>query len=163
MNTCGYSPYVTSSLKRRWDCRLQLMLVLASAFVLRSEYHEPHDHILLSQTRESPRLEGQVPVFISPRNRVAQLYPQALGSLFVTSYDSQGYGGSIRPRLHMEFSKINSTYLTVLLIASRHGQHRKHRSSVAVYGPFPSSLFRGRCLAKGLRHNILVAYRVALM
>jgi hypothetical protein len=26
-----------------------------------------------------PNLEGQVPVFISPRNRVAQLYPQALG------------------------------------------------------------------------------------
>jgi hypothetical protein len=28
-----------------------------------------------------PNLEGQVPVFISPRNRVAQLYPLALGSL----------------------------------------------------------------------------------
>jgi hypothetical protein len=26
--------------------------------------------------------------FISPRNRAAQLYPQALGSLFVASYDS---------------------------------------------------------------------------
>jgi hypothetical protein len=26
-----------------------------------------------------PNLEGQVPVFISPRNRVDQLYPQALG------------------------------------------------------------------------------------
>jgi hypothetical protein len=31
-----------------------------------------------------PNLEGQVPVFISPTNRVAQLYPQALGSLFVS-------------------------------------------------------------------------------
>jgi hypothetical protein len=40
-----------------------------------------------------------VPVFISPRNRVAQLYPQALGSLFVASYDSQGCGGGIRTRL----------------------------------------------------------------
>jgi hypothetical protein len=28
---------------------------------------------------DSPNLEGQVPVFISPRNRVAQLYPRALG------------------------------------------------------------------------------------
>jgi hypothetical protein len=28
------------------------------------------DHILLSQIRDSPKLEGQVPVFISPRNRV---------------------------------------------------------------------------------------------
>jgi hypothetical protein len=39
---------------------------------------------------DSPNLEGQVPVFISPRNRMAQLYPRALGSLFVASYDSQG-------------------------------------------------------------------------
>jgi hypothetical protein len=39
---------------------------------------------------DSPNLEGQVPVLISPRNRVAQLYPWALGSLFVGSYDSQG-------------------------------------------------------------------------
>jgi hypothetical protein len=31
---------------------------------------------------------------------VAQLYPQTLGSLFVASYDSQGYGGGIRRRLH---------------------------------------------------------------
>jgi hypothetical protein len=31
---------------------------------------------------DSPNLEGQVPVIISPRNRVAQLYPRALGSLF---------------------------------------------------------------------------------
>jgi hypothetical protein len=31
---------------------------------------------------DSPNLEGPVPVFISPRNRVAQLYPRALGSYF---------------------------------------------------------------------------------
>jgi hypothetical protein len=33
---------------------------------------------------------------------VARLKPQALGSLFATSYDSQGYGGGIRPRLRRE-------------------------------------------------------------
>jgi hypothetical protein len=32
---------------------------------------------------------------MSPRKRVAQLYPKALGSLYVASYDSQGYGGGI--------------------------------------------------------------------
>jgi hypothetical protein len=37
---------------------------------------------------------------ISPSNRVAQLYPQAPGSLFVTSYDSQGYDGGTRTRLY---------------------------------------------------------------
>jgi hypothetical protein len=51
-------------------------------------------------TRDSPNLEGQVPVFISPRNRVAQLYTHVLDSLFVASYDSQSYGGGIRTRLH---------------------------------------------------------------
>jgi hypothetical protein len=40
-------------------------------------------------------LEGQVPIFISPRNKVAQLYPWAVGSLYFISYDSQGYGGGI--------------------------------------------------------------------
>jgi hypothetical protein len=45
---------------------------------------------------DSPILEGHVPVVTSPRNREAQLYPQALRSLYVISYDSQGYGGGIR-------------------------------------------------------------------
>jgi hypothetical protein len=88
LNTCGYSPYVTSSLTRGWVCRLQLLLVL-SAVILRSESRGTHDHILLSQIRDSPNLEGQVPVFISPRNRMILLYPQALGFLFVASYDSK--------------------------------------------------------------------------
>jgi hypothetical protein len=81
-------------------CCLQLLLALVSAAILRSESRGTLDHILLSQIRDSPNLEGQVPVFISPRNRVARLCPQALGSLFVASYDSQGNGGGIRPHLH---------------------------------------------------------------
>jgi hypothetical protein len=88
MNTCGYSPYVTFSATRGWVCRLQLLLILASAVILRSESRENHDHILLSQIRDSPNLEGQVSVFISPRNTVVRLYPQALGSPCVTSYGS---------------------------------------------------------------------------
>jgi hypothetical protein len=72
-------------LTREQICRLQLLLALASAIILYSKYHGIDDHILLSQIRDYPILEGQVPVFISPRNRVAQLYPQALCSLFVTS------------------------------------------------------------------------------
>jgi flagellar basal body P-ring protein FlgI len=81
-------------------CRLQLLLVLASAVILSSESRGTHYHILVSQIEDSPNLEGQALVFLSLRNRVAQLYPQALGSLFVASYDSHGYGGGIRPRLH---------------------------------------------------------------
>jgi hypothetical protein len=69
--------------------RLQLLLVLASAVILGSESRGTRDHILLSQIRDSPNLEGQVSVFISPRNRVAQLYPQTPCSIFFSSYDSQ--------------------------------------------------------------------------
>jgi hypothetical protein len=47
---------------------------LASAVILGSESRGIRDHILLSQIRD----------FL----------------FFVASYDSQGYGGSIRPRLH---------------------------------------------------------------
>jgi hypothetical protein len=88
LKNCGYSPYVTSSLTRGWVCSLQLLLVLASAVILRSESRGTPDNILHVQIRDFPNLEGQDPVIISPRNRVARLYPQALGSLFVASYDS---------------------------------------------------------------------------
>jgi hypothetical protein len=80
LNTSGYSPYVTSSLTRGWVCHLQLLLALTSAVILGSESCGTHNHILLSQIRDSPNLEGQVPLFISPRNRVVQLNPQALGT-----------------------------------------------------------------------------------
>jgi hypothetical protein len=56
------------SLTRGRVCRLQLLLDLASAVILRSESLGTHDHILLSQIRDSLNLEGQVPVFMSPRN-----------------------------------------------------------------------------------------------
>jgi hypothetical protein len=92
---CG-APFLT----RGWVCRLQLLLVLDSAVILGSESRGTHDHILLCQIRDSPKQEGNVPEFISPRNRVAQLYPQAPGSLFVAFYDSQGYGGGILTRLY---------------------------------------------------------------
>jgi hypothetical protein len=75
-------------------------MVIASAVILRSESFGIHDHILVSQIPESPNVEGQVPVFMSTRNRMARLYPQALGSIFVASYDSQGCGGGTPTRLH---------------------------------------------------------------
>jgi hypothetical protein len=65
-NTCGHRPYVTSSLTRVCGCHLQLLLVLASAVILRSESRGAHDHILLSQIRNFLNLEDQVPIFISP-------------------------------------------------------------------------------------------------
>jgi hypothetical protein len=46
--------------------------------------------------------------------------------------------------------------LIVLLITSRHEPHRKHRSSVTGYGPLPSCLFCGHCLAMGLHATVYI-------
>jgi hypothetical protein len=73
-----------------------------------------------------PKLEGQVPVFISPRKRVAQLYPRALGYIFVASYGSQGSGGGILTRLHTGLLRCMfvPTYLTVFT-AVKTKQHKQ--------------------------------------
>jgi hypothetical protein len=66
LNTCGYNTYVTSSLTRGWVYRLQLLLVLASAVILRSNSGGTHDHILLSQIRNFSKLEGRSPYIYPP-------------------------------------------------------------------------------------------------
>jgi hypothetical protein len=43
--------------------------------IFASESRGPNDHILLSQIGDSRNLEGRMPVFISPRNRVAIYTP----------------------------------------------------------------------------------------
>jgi hypothetical protein len=73
LKTCGQCPYGTFSPTRGWVCRLELLLALASAVILRSESHGTHD-TLLSHIRDPHNMEGQVPIFISPRNMVPQLY-----------------------------------------------------------------------------------------
>jgi hypothetical protein len=58
---------------------------LVSAVILFPESCGAHDHTLVSQIRDSPNLEGQVRLFttMSTRDKMAQLVPQALGSLSV--------------------------------------------------------------------------------
>jgi hypothetical protein len=73
----------TLSLTRERVCRLQFLLVLASAVILGYESRGTRDHILLSKIRDSHNLEVQVPVFISPRNSVAQLQPRGTGFPFL--------------------------------------------------------------------------------
>jgi hypothetical protein len=80
-----------------------LLLAFANTVILKSESRETHDHILLSQIRDTLSLEAQAVVFISLRTSVARLYPQALGSLFVASYYSQDYGGGTDPTENTAF------------------------------------------------------------
>jgi hypothetical protein len=48
----------------------------------------------------NPDIENQVSSYIFPSDRMTQLYPQELGSLFVNFYDSQGYKGDILTPSH---------------------------------------------------------------
>jgi hypothetical protein len=55
---------------------------------------------------------------MSPSNTVAQLYPQALGSLFVSFYDLQGYSGGILTGLDIENIKIRKTNFHVPCVST---------------------------------------------
>jgi hypothetical protein len=55
---------------------IQSLPVLASTVILWSDFRGTHDHILLSQIQDSHNLKDQVPVFISPRNRVPRFTPR---------------------------------------------------------------------------------------
>jgi hypothetical protein len=68
---------------------------------------------------------------------VAQLYPQTLGSLFVASYDSQGYGGGILTDLHAGNTSLRyiapartaqRTSLPLLCVLSLQGKQGVHRA-----------------------------------
>jgi hypothetical protein len=112
------------------DERMGLSFTIAAGPCQRSHSQarilRTHDHILLSQIWDyhCPNLEGQVPIFISPRNKVAQLYSKELGSIFVASYNSQGYGGGIWPCLHMGWD--SSVVLQALYLSLCCGLMRKH-------------------------------------
>jgi hypothetical protein len=67
------------TLTRSRVCSFQILLGISSADFLRSGSNGTHERILLSLLFKLPQPEGQVPVFISLRNKVAQLYPRGIG------------------------------------------------------------------------------------
>jgi hypothetical protein len=90
LNTCGYSPYVTSS--------LMMSFTIGAGPRQRSKVRLPRDswpHFIASNSRLSQPGGPDNLIY-----RVAQLYPKALGSLFVASYNSHSHDERIRPHLH---------------------------------------------------------------
>jgi hypothetical protein len=71
---------------------------------------------------DSHNLESQVPIFISPRNRVAQLYRQALGSLLSPLTTRRSYSGGILSCLQTgllpDFRVADSSFLRNLLLSA---------------------------------------------
>jgi hypothetical protein len=100
LNTCGHSPHVTSSLTRGWVCHLQPLLALASAVILGYESRGPHNHNFTASGSRLPRPWGQGPRIYIPQEQGGPVIPPGTGFPFRRSYDSQGYGGGIRTRLH---------------------------------------------------------------
>jgi hypothetical protein len=109
---------VAPSLTRGWVCNLlvQLLLGLARAVTLGSKSRRTHDHILQSHLR-------------LPQEQGDPVIPPGTGFPFITSYDSQRYGGGILTRLHTGMT--DRTRL-VLLKIPQHAPNRKHLSSVSV-------------------------------
>jgi hypothetical protein len=70
-------------------------------------------------TNQPTDLESQVPVFMSPGNRVAYLYAQALGSFSAASYDSQH-------RKHRFHIVVDVCYHSVAKQRVSARTHRKH-------------------------------------
>jgi hypothetical protein len=71
--------FVAPSLTRGRVCNLLMLLVLASAVGLVSDYRGTQDHILLSQFLSLPQPRGPGPRIYIPLNRAAQIYLRALG------------------------------------------------------------------------------------
>jgi hypothetical protein len=59
-----------------------------------------------SNSWDSPTWRARSPKLYPPGTGGDQIYPRALGTLSVASYDSQGYGGCILTHLHTEISAI---------------------------------------------------------
>jgi hypothetical protein len=82
LDSCGLFYFVAPSLTRGRVCNLMLLLGLAQSL---SSLSQVGLMIIIHCPNfvDSPNLEAQVPLFTSPRDQVAQLYPRALGSLSV--------------------------------------------------------------------------------
>jgi hypothetical protein len=76
---------------------------------------------------ETPIWRARSPYLYPPGTGWLSYTPGALGSLFIASYDSQGYGGGFLTRIHTK--RTQRRYL-VLLITSQHGPGRKQRSAI---------------------------------
>jgi hypothetical protein len=109
------------------DERMDLLYTIATGprQCSHSQVRVPRDswpHFTLSDSR-LPQPGGPGPRIDIPHEQSGPVIPQVRGSIFVASYDSQGYSGGIRPHLHTGPDWVAPT---VFLITSFYGPNRKH-------------------------------------
>jgi hypothetical protein len=141
-------------------CRLQLLLVLASAIVFGSESHGTHDHILLSHSR-LPQPGGPGPRIYIPREQGGPFIPHALGSLFVASYDSQGCDRCIRTRLHTGFLQLNRSAICQNKYSAR--TTRKTQPLYCCRDVFKAPLHSYLCSADHIENVVLLFVRPGML
>jgi hypothetical protein len=69
-----------------------------------------------------------------PRRRLAQIYSQALGSLSVVSYDSQGYGGGILSLLHTGNPPPSMEYTIFIMLTEQEVNQNHENKNVRYIG-----------------------------
>jgi hypothetical protein len=104
---------------------------------------ESWPHSTVSDSRR-PEAGGPGPRIYILQERGGPVISPCTGSLFVASYDSQGYGGCVRSPLHTGSELANLIFFEII---PRRGPQRKHRSSI-VAGVFVSveTYLWSRCL-----------------
>jgi hypothetical protein len=109
------------SLTRGWVCNLlvQLLLGLARVVTLRSKSRRAQDHILRSHVR-LPQPGRPGPRNYIPHEQGGPVISRALGSLFVASYNSQGYGGGILTHLHSADNVQNCDIILIYIVMNLH-------------------------------------------
>jgi hypothetical protein len=130
--------YGAPSLTRGWLCNLhvQLLLCLARVVTLGSKSRRTHGHILLSHLR-LPQPGGPGPVFISPRNRVVQLYPgNWVPFLSPLTTRKATYGGGILTRLHTGLYYIYSSR-SIAVVSIQPPKETNARNRTGVKGGRP--------------------------
>jgi hypothetical protein len=100
---------------RGWVCSLQLLLVLASAVILRSESHKTHDNILLSQIRDSPQPGGPGPHIYIPLEQGGPVIAPGTGVPFSSP--------PMTPRGMVEVSDPASTRVSTIINSAVVVQH----------------------------------------
>jgi hypothetical protein len=115
------------SLTRGRVFHLQFQLVLTSAVIFVSESRGTRDHILLSQIRDSPNLEDQVPVFYVHQEQDDPVIPPCTGFPFRRLLRLAG----LRWRYSNPPTRRTDNYCWLLLIWYRVGREHRKQTSVA--------------------------------
>jgi hypothetical protein len=93
---------------------------------------------------------------ISPQEQGGPVIPPGLGVVFIASYDSQGYGGGIRTRLHSLVQAITD----IRYISFTRTTQKRYFALDSCCNALKWRLFTGRCMKRRFFYCCLVCIRL---